>query len=432
MSSTTNLLTDQQIADIQDSYENEGLSQRTLAQIYGVSKHTIQRAISGDLVSIADVQPKQKTLVLEPHIPDEEVVKENVRLAKQIQKQRDLTRIERKSFREYARVENAVEEFCEKMAGILESNNLSDLTVYHDKDSGAPVGVVHLSDLHFNEQVHLDSNIYNFDVAARRIRKHVARAKALFAAQGVDTVLVAFTGDLLNSDRRLDELLENATNRSKAVFLAVDILQQAILDLNTEFNVFVASITGNEGRVNEDLGWIAEMATDNYDLVIHQMLKYLFRGSEGVKVLDIVDPLESVVNLGKANILLIHGHTGIARTAKAEPEVAKLKARYAAQGVKVDYVIFGHIHSAYVSDFFARSGGLPGSNAYSEKALNLQSKASQNLYVFHGDGSIDGYKIDLQNAADYEPYKYDTSLESYNSQKNVVGRKGVVIHKIVV
>ena len=38
-------------------------------------------------------------------------------------------------------------------------------------------------------------------------------------------------GDLLNSDRRLDELLQMATNRTKATFLEVDIFQQIILHL---------------------------------------------------------------------------------------------------------------------------------------------------------------------------------------------------------
>lgn len=415
--STTSILTSHQIAEI-NAFADEGRSQRWLADYYKVSKGTIQRALDGSLVSTID--------------PDEEILRENVKLAKKAQRNQDLNRIERKAFREYARIENAVTEFAEKLSEVFDKNNLSDLTVVHPKGSSGAVGVVHLSDLHFNEQVHLDSNIFNFEVAAKRIRKHVERAKQIFGAFGVDTVLVALTGDLLNSDRRLDELLENATNRSKAVFLAVDILQQAIIDLNQEFNVYVASITGNEGRVNKDLGWISDIASDNYDLVIHQTLKYLFRESESVTVLDIVDPLEKVVNIGNSNILLIHGHTGIANTSRAETEVSKIKARYAGQGIKIDYVIFGHIHSAYISDFFARSGGLPGSNAYSEKALNLQGKASQNLYIFHRDGSIDGYKCDLQNVDDYEAYKFDRKLEAYNSKMDTITRNDVVIHKIVV
>lgn len=415
--STTTVLTGEQIQEIRELFE-AGHSQRALALTYGVSRHTVQRVLNGEILESAAE-------------PDRELIEQNVRLQKQKQRYQDLNRIERKAFREHARIENAVEALTEKLHEVFENHDLSDLTIQHDKASGVPCGVVHLSDLHFNEQIHLDSNLFNFDIAARRIRKHINRAKQVFSAMGVDTVLVALTGDLLNSDRRLDELLENATNRSKALFMAVDILQQAILDLNSEFNVFVASITGNEGRVNKDLGWVSDIASDNYDLVIHQTLKYLFRDSQGVTVLDIVDPLEQVVELNGVNFLLMHGHNGLANTTRITTDVSKVRSRYAQKGITIDYVLCGHIHQAFVSEFFARSGGLPGGNAYSEKALNLDSKASQNIYIVHPDKSIDGMKVCLQNVDGISAYKYDKSLDAQIERQYTVARNGsLVIHKV--
>ncbi len=48
-------------------------------------------------------------------IEDLSLLKENVRLAKQKQSAQDLNRIERKSFREHARVENAVEKYTKRL-----------------------------------------------------------------------------------------------------------------------------------------------------------------------------------------------------------------------------------------------------------------------------------------------------------------------------
>ena len=80
------------------------------------------------------------------------------------------------------------------------------------------------------------------------------------------------------------------------------------------------------------------------------------------------------------------------------PDIIKEEdRRYKARGTNVDYVIFGHIHSARVGDTFSRSSSMVGANDYSEKALNLAGRASQNCYIFYENGNRDGIKIDLQN-----------------------------------
>jgi hypothetical protein len=83
-------------------------------------------------------------------------------------------------------------------------------------------------------------------VASARLAKLTARMKQISRCYGASQVVVVCLGDLLNSDRRLDELLSNATNRSKATLLAVDIPQAFLLDLRSAFRVEVYGITGNE------------------------------------------------------------------------------------------------------------------------------------------------------------------------------------------
>ena len=363
---------------------------------------------------------------IHPLSPDDyEVLRENVKLAKQKQSFQDINRIERKAFREHVRVENAIVKYNEKLCKIFENYNLSTYTKKHKEKSKA-VGVIQFSDVHFNELVNLEHNKYDFTIASSRCKYFVEKAITYFKSANVTNILLVQSGDLLNSDRRLDELLSMATNRAKATFLAVDIFQQVILHLNKHFNISVCSVSGNESRVKKDWGWVDMIATDNYDYTIFTTLKYLFRDSD-INFID-GDPLEIVVEVAGQNLLILHGNGSI--KGKIEQSVTQLIGRYKARGVDVDYVIFGHVHSARVGDNYSRSSSMVGANDYSEKALNLSGRASQNCYIFYDNGNRDGIKIDLQN---YNVgYDIEQSLESYNAKSSDKIKQGTTIFKVVV
>ena len=359
-------------------------------------------------------------------VEDLELLRENVKYRKEKQKAQDVNRIERKGFREHARIENAVEEYSEKLKELFENYKLHKVTKNH-KISKRAVGVIQFSDVHFNELVELQNNRYDFKVASQRCQYFVQKASAYFKINDVSQVVVALTGDLMNSDRRLDELLNQASNRAKATFLAVDIMQQVILDLNKRFNVSVANVVGNEGRANKELGWSDSVATDNYDYTIFNCLRYLFKDSK-VHFID-GDPSEIVINVAGQNLLMIHGHGAIG--AGVEKSINQICGRYSMKGIKIDYVIFGHVHSARVGDTFGRSSSMVGANDYSEKALNLGGRASQNCYVFYKNGNRDGIKVDLQNT-DCKGYEIDKTLEAYNAKSAKKSRKSETIFKVVV
>ncbi len=359
-------------------------------------------------------------------VEDLELLRENVRYRKEKQKAQDVNRIERKGFREHARIENAVSAYSIELIKLFENNKLHKLTKSH-KISKRAVGVIQFSDVHFNELVELQNNRYDFKVASQRCQYFVQKASAYFKMNGVSQVVVALTGDLMNSDRRLDELLNQASNRAKATFLAVDIMQQVILDLNKRFNVSVANVVGNEGRANKELGWANSVATDNYDYTIFNCLRYLFKSSK-IHFID-GDPSEIVINVAGQNLLLLHGHGAI--SAGVEKSINQIIGRYSMKGIKIDYVIFGHVHSARVGDTFGRSSSMVGANDYSEKALNLGGRASQNCYVFYDNGNRDGIKVDLQNV-DCKGYDIDKTLEAYNAKSAKKKNKTETIFKVVV
>jgi len=424
-------LTVQVVRDIKKDFA-EGLTKTELEIKYQIPRKTIHRLLEA-LSEDRELEFLDGTRVCScelDNVSDEELVSENKRLAKSRQKQMDTNRVERKAFREVARVENAQEEYAKALTGLLEENKWHDPEFEVQDKGGDSVGIVHLSDLHFNEEIKVQGNVYNFRVASARLKYFIEqRALPWFKQRGVKTVLVAMTGDMLNSDRRLEELMCNSYNRAKATYLAVDILQQVIRTLAAHFeNVKVAYTVGNESRATDKVAWSSNTASDSYDCSIFYWLRSLFSQSKNVSFI-IGDESELVIEIAGKNILLTHGH-GFSKD--LEGSVAKCRARYAARGVMLSKVLCGHVHSACISDTYARSSSLSGPNAFSETGLNLTGRASQNLYICSADGSFDGQVVDLHKVDVEDRYAFEEHLESYNTQANEKLHRETTIVKIVI
>ncbi len=356
-------------------------------------------------------------------IADKEIVQYNVRLAKQKQRFADLNRIANKSFRESARTENALVEYNKELITLLQKESLKT-TVKKYRDKTKAVLVVQIADTHFNELVDIDSNKYDFEIASKRLQKFAHHIKKYAKFYGIKNILVAITGDLINSDRRLDEKLSLSTNRAKATFLGVHLLKHFILDLNQVSNIQVCCVTGNESRVNEELGWVDIVASDNYDFTIFEMLNLLLPEIHFIKG----NALEIVVEINGQNLLVIHGH----QLGKMDSnQVGKVISKYAAKGVIINMIICGHLHETMIRDNIARSASLVGSNAYSENALNLSGTAAQNIYIFTNDGRHD-IRIDLQETNLWDGYPINKELSSYNAKSLNKTQEKQTIFKIII
>ena len=356
-------------------------------------------------------------------IADKDIVEYNIRLAKQKQKFQDLNRIERKSFREGTRQENALIEYNTEIIKLLKRESLNT-KLSKKKHNTESVIVIQLADLHLNELVEIESNKYDFDIASKRLQKYAYKVKEYIKFHKANKVLIAITGDLINSDRRLDEKLSMATNRAKATFLGVHLLKHFILDINEIAKVQVCCVTGNESRVNFELGWVDMVASDNYDFTIFEMLRLLLPDINFLRG----DALELVVEINGKNMLVIHGHQ-LGRM--DSNQVGKVISKYSAKGVIIDFIICGHLHETMIRDNIARSASLVGSNAYSENALNLSGTAAQNIYCFTDDGRHD-VRIDLQETKGWDGYNIKEELFAYNAKSAQKTHKKETIFKIII
>ena len=418
---------DEIVKNIFELSHRKNYSQAKIAYITGVPPRTVSSILNHpenieNHSSLMLLQDASFADAGDDPLTNQELMGENLKLARKIQVLQDTNRVERKSFREHGRLDNVSDALHVAIHETLKKNKFTTNTKFvKQRDEKAPVGVLQLSDLHFNELISdVQGNKFDFKVASQRLQKYVHKAKKYFNAHGVTHVAVMFCGDLLNSDRRKDEIVNAATNRSQAVFLAVDILQQLLKDLLEDYVVTVASITGNESRVGEFVEWGRMLAGDSYDLVIHNILQKLFEDDKRIKFIPIEDPLECVVNVNGTNILLVHGngHKGVSRDASIEGGTSHLIAKYATRGIQIHYMLCGHIHKTNISDFYSRNSGLPGTNAYADKALNLIGKSAQNIHLVWKNGDLDSAKIDLQKTDGFEGYPFNRTLEVYHRGAN--------------
>ena len=345
---------------------------------------------------------------------------------KQLQRKTDETRVLRKEFREHARVENALTALNESLVELLTDQTFKPVTYEHPEFEG-PVLIVQVTDAHFNELVTLPDNLFNFVVGAKRLQKYAGKIRKFAEIYKVKNIVLALTGDIINSDRRLDEMINQSTNRMKAAIIATQILYHFIQDVNRSANIKVIGVSGNESRVKIEHGMSELAMSDNYDYLVYNMLKLLFAKAKGITFVD-GDPVEQVINVNNSNILVTHGTT----IKEGQAAMQQIFGKYAAKGILLDYAIFGHVHFTNITDIYSRSGSIVGNNVYSDRYLNLVTKASQVVHVVEKDGSIDTIKVSLQYTDKYPGYDIKDDLTAYNSLLTDNARERETIVQIVI
>jgi len=296
-------------------------------------------------------------------------------------------------------------------------------------------GIIQLSDWHLNELVNIaEVNQFDMHKASQMLRKLVTYSIFKWKSIGIRKILVVSTGDLLNSDRRIDEKLHMATNRTKATFIAIELLRAILLDLSNHFEkVYFAGVTGNETRVSDELGWSELMMTDNYDYSIYKTIEYLFLDHKNVHIIDQSQYgyIEVPICVSGKWILLTHGHSR-ALQGNVEQGVIQVTGRWSDHGYKIAFILFGHLHYTRIGDHFARGASLVGANAYSNKALQLITKSAQNIHTVYENGDIFNERIDLSNVQGIKGYDFNEDLIAYNVKSESKTREGTGIHKIVI
>ena len=89
------------------------------------------------------------------------------------------------------------------------------------------------------------------DIARERLFKYINKClNDYILPLGIEEVDLVFTGDLVNLDERLDQLLTNQYGRAETTIRAFDILSEVIeYLLDKELYINAHGVVGNESRV---------------------------------------------------------------------------------------------------------------------------------------------------------------------------------------
>lgn len=373
---------------------------------------------------IADLSQERQDRIED--LVDKETSKEYTKLRKEAITYKTKLNHERNKFNKKLKEISELEELNRELIKGL--RNLKPVTLKTTKIDftcdGKNVGVIALSDLHFNELIDIASNKYDFNIASKRLKKLADVAKQTLC---VDRIVILGLGDFINSDRRQSEVYNMSTNRNKATVIGFELLRQFIMDLSSQFEITIAMVSGNESRtIGEEFDTSDDIATYNYDYTIYNMLKIAFQNYLNI---DFVGGSfgEKVLNINGSNVLITHGIN--IKSNNIQQSVSQTFGRYANMGIHLDYLFAGHYHNCNIGDIYSLSGSLCGGNSYSEGTLNFTSRASQLIGVFYPDKTNSIIKVDLQNTDNIKGYDISNLLEDMNA-KSVNHKNKPVVYTV--
>jgi predicted MPP superfamily phosphohydrolase len=343
-----------------------------------------------------------------------------------------LRKLNRENYRVYNVLEALFQEYIITIRGIEWAKfNIQE----HKRTPGSRIGVLQLSDLHFNEYIDpktANSNFFNFEVASKRLKKFVSESIPIFKQYDVKDLYIIFTGDLINSNRRLSEKMNQITSQVRASLLATQILTQLFIELGKHFNLHTSFVVGNESRLGEDVMDSSDLlSSENWDYSIFYNLYQIFRD----KKVEFIHPQNNVKSILKLpngfNILLMHGHL-LKGQGASDKDIAMALQEYLYSGVPVHMVLSGHRHNASIGDLISRSSSLCGGNSYSSQDLGFLSRASQNIYIINPDMGYNGMKIDLQDVSKIDKgYLFQEDLETYQISSGLRSNQAIISKNLV-
>lgn len=369
------------------------------------------------LNSISEEENIDKDISLTTDMSYPEMEKFNIRLMKEIQNLRDkntqLRKHNRLTFRDLNNSEELLKELVETIKDIDLNVEINNFEIKNKSKKG----ILQLSDLHLDMIIQEQNNVFDFEIASQRLKKHILSSIKVFKDNNITDIYVVNTGDTITSNRRDSEKNNRATSRARAFSIAVKLICLSLIELSKYFNVYYATCSSNESRIEEIMEYDDFGASDNFDVMLYNVLSILLE-NKGINFID-TELVEAIIPIdidGKQfNLLATHGSnigdSGI------QKKIQEIKGKWASRGTLIDYVIFGDKHATMISCKFSRSGALCGGNGYSDSGLGFDSRPSQNCYIINKDKSVDGYKFDLQDVENIKGYNIENELNKFKVKR---------------
>lgn len=252
--------------------------------------------------------------------------------------------------------------------------------------------IVALADIHYGLSVNDNWNMYNSDIAIRRINKIINKAIEIGDLHKCKVAHLLVCGDIINNNIHLTTRLSNRENVTSQIVGVSELLSNAILKLSSKFNYVVVHLTsGNHDRIipkKEDNDY-----EDTFINVVKEFVK--IRTSQLSNV--ILDSNEFGHDIVKFNVC---GKAIIGTHGDKIPNNQAI-TRFSTMFGRVDYVIQGHYHHTTVNSIgnskVLTIGSFSGSDRYSREK-GLICRPTQTILVLENNSNDEViYEIDLSD-----------------------------------
>jgi hypothetical protein len=249
-----------------------------------------------------------------------------------------------------------------------------------------------ISDMHIGLEVNNFFNVYNTEIAKRRVAKYVEETIRICKKNNVKRLNILNLGDLINGNLRVTARIENNQDVIEQVMTASEIMSEALNKLQEAApEVIYRSCSDNHSRVTPNFK--DNIEKENYFRLIDFYLEARLKDSNIQFTHDNLDVDLGLFELmnGK-KMMFAHGHRENINTI--------IQGFMGAIRGYVDYVCVAHFHETKMKSFqgakvFVNSS-ICGSDDYAQ-SKRLYGVAEQTLIIFeNGVESINHINLDIK------------------------------------
>lgn len=266
-------------------------------------------------------------------------------LYKQQVKTRDVMNSYRRSLRDDARVEymnDIIKESILKLQD-LPTIEFTPAEVLESEAEGDAEAIMLFSDLHIGLEVNNFFNVYNTEIAKKRVAKYVEDTIYLCRKNNVKRLNILNLGDLINGNLRTTARIENNEDVIGQVMIASEIMSEALNKLQEAApEVVYRSCSDNHSRVTPNFK--ENIEKENYFRLIDFYLEARLKDSNIQFCHDNLDVDLGLFELTNGKkVMFAHGHRENINTI--------VQGFMGAIRGYVDYVCVGHFHESKMKSF---------------------------------------------------------------------------------
>ena len=318
------------------------------------------------------------------------MIDENNRLKREIQKEKQKLSDERVEFNRQIRQEARKESYVDMVKRIIcEDTEPMNVNVHYTLFNSQTDLLCHLTDIHTGIEINTWKNVFNEDVLKQRIEKYtsdILDIRGLHQSQNCYLIIGEILSGLIHSNLRL----QNNMDLMEQFKYVSELISAMLVRLANNFNhIYVYTTPGNHSRISpkkED-----SLDGENMDVLLSFYLKARLQNVDNVSICDnTIEPEIAMFNIRGNNVFSSHGH-------KDSP-VNVVQNFTMMFGIKPDIVLLGHRHTNGLTTVYdtkvIESGCVSGSDAYAV-SIRKTNRPEQTISVIGDDGLICLYDIQL-------------------------------------